>query len=61
MLAIDKILCHFIVHTLFPDIKVIGVPFDKIFVDDMLAKLNDLYENYFKPAFLRRLFLKDSC
>ena len=59
MLATERRLCHFVVYTLLPDIKIIEVPYDEQFVQEMLEKLNSFFLDYFKPAYLNRHYFKD--
>ena len=58
MLATDRRMCHFVVHTLVPDTKIINVPYDNAFVDQMLDKVKDFYDNFFKPFLLKKLHYK---
>ena len=51
-------MCQFVVHSHLPDTMLIEVRFDKVFADDMLAKLNSLLLDYLKRAYIRRHFIR---
>jgi hypothetical protein len=43
----------------FKDFKCIRVKHDEIFINNMVKKLREFYEKYFKSAVLQRLFYKE--
>ena len=50
-------ICNFVIYT-FKDFKCIHVKRDDIFIN-MVKKLQEFYEKYFKSAVLQRLFYKE--
>lgn len=50
--------CNFVIYT-FKDFKCIHVKRDDIFINNMVKKLQEFYEKYFKSAVLQRLFYKE--
>jgi hypothetical protein len=51
-------ICNFVIYT-FKDFKCIHVKRDDIFINNMVNKLQEFYEKYFKSAVLQRLFYKE--
>ncbi len=54
----EKKLCHFVVFTL-TDIKVITIARDEAFINSMVFKLTDFFNQFFKLAILNKYFYKN--
>ena len=59
MYATGRKMCHFVVHTLLPDTKIVDIPYDNDFTTLMLKDLDSFFEDYFKPTYLRKHFFND--
>ena len=59
LLCSDRLFCDFVVYTL-QDMKIIRIKRNEQFISDMVVKLKDFYEVYFKPALLENCFYKNT-
>ena len=50
--------CDLVVYT-FKDLKCISIDRDEPFITDMVSKLQEFYNNFFKNAVLQKIFYKD--
>ena len=58
MLCANRSTCDFVVYT-FKDMKVIKVERDNAFIAEMISKLNEFFNTYYKPALVKRFLYKD--
>ena len=55
MFCAQKVVCDFVVYTA-KDICVVSVPRDDQFVEEMVVKMHDFYQQHYAPLLMKKIF-----